>query len=471
VSSALLVLEDGAVFRGRAFGAPARSSGEVVFSTAMTGYQEMLTDPSFAGQVLVLTYPLAGNYGINRGDVESRRIQVRGLVVHDETRDPSHWDSAMTLHDYLVSENIPGISGIDTRALTRKLRSGGVLMGAITTDETADEALARLRASPTYGQIDLVREVSTDKPYDWSTSGPVTSPSPAHGRGGQGVREPAAGAASSVGRRANPDEAAPLAPDTSHLTPQKHIVIVDSGVKYNIMRLLAARNCQVTALPPDTSAEDILTRSPDGILFSPGPGDPAFLDYQVATVRSLIGKAPVLGICLGHQVLGRAFGAGTFKLKFGHRGANHPVQDIETGRVHITAQNHGYAVDPAGLSSDIEISQVHLNDGTCEGLRHRTEPVISIQYHSEASPGPMDNVYVFDRFMWMIQDFWRGDYSGNVRYPLMTEVERRKRIENLQAMRGKIDIDYDHEEMTRLELERQAKLDESWTRGETPQKD
>ena len=359
---ALLVLEDGTVFRGRAFGASARSNGEVVFATAMTGYQEMLTDPSFAGQVLVLTYPLAGNYGINREDVESKRIQVRGLVVHEECREPSHWGSEMTLHDYLASEKIPGIAGVDTRALTRKLRTAGVMMGAITTDETVGEALARLRALPRYDETDLVREVSTDVPYDW----------PGGSKG------------------------------------QKHVVVVDSGVKYNIMRLLAERGCRVTALPPDAPADDILASAPggpDGVIFSPGPGDPAFLDYQVATVRSLIGKAPVLGICLGHQVLGRAFGAGTFKLKFGHRGANHPVKDIESGRVHITAQNHGYAVDPDGLTSDIEVSQVHMNDGTCEGLRHRTEPVISIQYHSEASPGPLDNVYVFDRFVAMMGEF------------------------------------------------------------------
>lgn len=355
-SRALLVLEDGTAFAGKPLGAGVRSHGEVVFSTAMTGYQEMLTDPSFAGQILVLTYPLAGNYGINHDDVESKRIQVRGLVVHEACDLPSHWQSEMTLHDYLASQDIPGIAGVDTRALTRRLRSGGVLMGALTTDETAEQALARLRSRPAYGETDFVQEVSTDKPYEW--------PAPER--------------------------------------PRRHVVVVDSGVKYNIMRLLAARGCRVTTLPSTASAEDVLSLRPDGVVFSPGPGDPAFLDYQVATIKSLIGRAPILGICLGHQVLGRAFGASTFKLKFGHRGANHPVRDLATGRVYITAQNHGYAVDPDGLSGDIEVSQVHLNDGTCEGLRHRTEPVISIQYHSEASPGPLDNVYVFDRFVQMI---------------------------------------------------------------------
>ncbi len=367
--NALLVLEDGTIFPGRPLGAGVRSHGEVVFSTAMTGYQEMLTDPSFAGQILVLTYPLAGNYGINREDVESKRIQVRGLVVHEACELPSHWQSEMTLHEYLASQDIPAIAGVDTRALTRRLRSGGVLMGALTTDETAEQALARLRSRPAYGDTDFVAEVSTDEPYEWPVSSPTSKARLQPGR-------------------------------------PRQVVLVDSGVKYNIMRLLAARGCRVTALPSHASAEDVLSRKPDGVVFSPGPGDPAFLDYQVATVKSLIGKAPVLGICLGHQVLGRAFGAGTFKLKFGHRGANHPVRDLATGRVHITAQNHGYALDPNGLSSDIEVSQVHLNDGTCEGLRHRTEPVISIQYHSEASPGPLDNVYVFDRFLEMV-DEWK----------------------------------------------------------------
>jgi carbamoyl-phosphate synthase small subunit len=277
----------------------------------------------------------------------------------------------MTLSDYLASEGVPGISGIDTRALTRKLRNHGVMMGAITTDETVEEALARLRSGPRYGEEDLVRDVSTDAPYEWDGSAVI----------------PKAGLQSGDAPR------------------RAHVVVVDSGVKYNILRMLAQRGCRVTTLPSHASAEEILTLVPDGILFSPGPGDPAFLDYQVTTVRSLIGKAPILGICLGHQVLGKAFGAGTFKLKFGHRGANHPVKDLATGRVHITAQNHGYALDPDGLSSNIEVAQVHLNDGTCEGLRHRSEPVISIQYHSEASPGPLDNVYVFDRFVAMIGDF------------------------------------------------------------------
>jgi carbamoyl-phosphate synthase small subunit len=354
---ALLVLEDGSVFAGQAFGATGRAYGEVIFDTAMAGYQEALTDPSCAGQILVFTYPLIGNYGINDIDIESRRIQVRGLVVREDCDQPSHWQSRGTLHDYLASQGIPAIAGVDTRALTRRLRSAGVMMGTITADETSDEALARLRGLPAYGTVDFVRQVSTEEPYDW--------------------QEP------EVARR--------------------RIVVVDIGLKYNILRLLRARGCRATAVPCTSSAEDILALRPDGVVLSPGPGNPALLDYLVRTVSGLIGKVPIFGICLGHHLVGQAFGASTFKLKFGHRGANHPVKDLLTSRVHITAQNHGYAIDPDGLRNGIEVSHVHLNDGTVEGLWHRSEPIITIQYHSEASPGPLDNVYIFDRFLEMVE--------------------------------------------------------------------
>ena len=354
---ALLVLEDGSVFTGQAFGAPGRTYGEVIFDTAMAGYQEMLTDPSCAGQIVVLTYPLIGNYGINDIDIESKRIQVRGLVVREECEMPSHWQSKGTLHEYLASQGIAGIAGVDTRALTRRLRSAGVMMGTITADETPEEALARLRGLPAYGTVDFVRQVSTEEAYDWE----------------------------------EPDVA------------RRHIVVVDIGLKYNILRLLRDRGCRVTAVPCTASAEDILALRPDGIVLSPGPGNPDLLDYLVRTVSALIGKVPIFGICLGHHLVGQAFGAGTFKLKFGHRGANHPVKDLLTGRVHITAQNHGYALDPDGLRDGAEVSQVHLNDGTVEGLWHRSLPIITIQYHSEASPGPQDNAYIFDRFLEMVE--------------------------------------------------------------------
>lgn len=358
---AFLVLEDGTVFTGRPFGAIGQAYGEVVFSTAMTGYQEMLTDPSYAGQILVLTYPLVGNYGINRQDVESSRIQVRALVVRDACSIPSHWASEMTLHEYLASQGVPGLEGVDTRALTRRLRIHGVMMGAIAIDESPEEALARLRSMPRYGTTDLVKEVTAKEGYLWP--------------------EPAA--------------------------PRYHVVVVDAGVKFNIMRLLRERGCRVTVVPATTSTEGLQTLAPDGLLLSPGPGDPALLDYLVEAVRPLLGKVPVLGICLGHQVIGRAFGGRTFKLKFGHRGANHPVKDLLSGRVFITSQNHGYAVDPEGLRDGIQVWQVHLNDGTVEGLYHPELPIITIQYHAEASPGPLDNTYVFDTFLEMMRS-WKG---------------------------------------------------------------
>ncbi len=347
------------MFAGEAIGAATRSHGEVVFCTAMTGYQEALTDPSFAEQVLVMTYPLQGNYGINVADIESKRVQVRAFVVRENCETPVHWRSTGTLHDYLAANDIPGIAGVDTRALTRKLRTGGVMMGTVTHDESAEQALARLRGLPRYGTTDLVPWVSTKRSYDYPGDG---------------------------GNAAGP-----------------HIVVLDLGVKYNILRTLHGLGCRPTAVPCDTSAADILAMKPDGVLLSPGPGDPANLGYVLETARGLVGKTPIMGICLGHQVIGEAFGAKTYKLKFGHRGANHPVRDEASGRVYVTAQNHGYAVDDAGLSSDLEVSHRNVNDGTVEGLRHRSEPIMTIQYHAEASPGPLDSMYLFDRFLEMVQ--------------------------------------------------------------------
>ena len=359
---AFLVLEDEAVYRGYAFGAQTSAHGEVVFNTSMTGYQEMLTDPSYAGQIVVPTYPLIGNYGINESDFESSKVQVSGFVVRDHCLAPSHAASTMNLDQFLASQGVPGISGVDTRAITRHLRTRGVMMGMIAVDESPESALVRLRDLPGYGEVDFVAQVSTDQPYRWDR---------------------------------------PPLPDAA---PEYRIMVSDYGLKYNILRILRSRGCEVTAFQATASAREILSREPHGVVLSPGPGDPELLDYAVETARGLIGSVPVMGICLGNQVLGRAFGGRTFKLKFGHRGANHPVRDLSTGLVHITAQNHGYAVDGDSLPSEVEVSHVNLNDGTVEGLRHKSLPVMSIQYHSEASPGPRDNEYLFDRFLDTVRD-------------------------------------------------------------------
>ncbi len=360
---AALVLEDGSVFAGEAFGAEGVSTyGEVVFNTSMTGYQEMLTDPSYAGQIVVPTYPLIGNYGINDRDFESRQVQVSGFVVREHCEKPSHPLSTSTLDEFLASQGVVGISGVDTRAITRRLRTCGVMMGTIAVDESPDAALARLNEAPAYGTVDFVERVSTDKPYDWTQSRPSEEP-PEH---------------------------------------KYKIVVDDCGLKYNILRILKANGCAVVAVPAGTSADEVLAHKPDGVVMSPGPGDPELLDYAVETAKGVVGKVPVLGICLGNQILARAFGGRNFKLKFGHRGGNHPVRDERTGLVHITAQNHGYAVDPDSLPPEVEVSHTNLNDGTVEGLRHKSLPVMSIQYHSEASPGPLDNTYVFNEFLEMV---------------------------------------------------------------------
>jgi carbamoyl-phosphate synthase small subunit len=375
VKKAILVLEDGSVYQGYSFGAESTTYGEVVFDTGMTGYQEMLTDPSFAGQILLPTYPLIGNYGINEADFESRQIQVRGLAVREYCLQPSHWQSTRTLHEFLAAYGIPGISGIDTRALTRHLRSEGAMMGILTAEMTAGEALKELKNLPRYDSVDFVSQVSTEKSYEWQPS--------------EGDDQPLWLKTSSLSLRAQ----------RSNL----HIVVVDLGLKYSILRVLSQFGCQVTAVPCTSSPDDVLSLNPDGILLSPGPGDPVLLDSLAETVRKLIGRKPIMGICLGLQLIGKALGAGTFKLKFGHRGGNHPVRDLATAKVHITAQNHGYAIAPDTLKGGLEVSHINLNDGTVEGLRHRDLPIVAIQYHSEAGPGPLDNMYLFERFLEMVR--------------------------------------------------------------------
>lgn len=352
-----LVLEDGSTYEGYLFGAREETFGEVVFSTAMTGYQEMLTDPSYAGQILILTYPLIGNYGISEQDFESGKVQVAGLVVREECLTPSHYLSTQTLDEFLSSQGVTGIAQVDTRAVVHRLRNFGVMMGAITRQP--EEALRKLETLPRYDLTDFVRQVTTSEAYEWE-------------------------------------------PDSG---PRAYkIVVLDCGLKYNILRSLKRLGCRVLAVPCTTPADFILGElRPDGVVLSPGPGDPALLSYLLPTVRRFVETKPTLGICLGHQLIARAFGARTFKLKFGHRGANHPVRDLRTGRVYITAQNHGYAVDPKTLPPELEVSHINLNDGTVEGLRHRELPVFSIQYHSEASPGPQDNMYIFEEFLRMVK--------------------------------------------------------------------
>ena len=362
--AAKLALEDGTVYTGRAFGAAGEKVGEVVFNTSMMGYQEVLTDPSYKGQIVAMTYPLIGNYGTTADDAESRGVQVEGFIVRELTRVPSNYRSDRDLDSFLKASGVTGIEGIDTRALVRRLRVRGAMMGVLSTTDLDDASLvAKARTAPPMVGRDLVREVVPAKAFTWT----------------QGFD--------------------PLAAHVlSHRPPEKHVVALDYGMKWNILRCLTEAGCRVTVLPGTATAEEVLAHKPDGIFLSNGPGDPAAVDYAVKTVKGLIGKKPIFGICLGHQLLGLSFGAKTFKLKFGHRGVNQPVLNRETGQVEITTQNHGFAVDPTTLPPDVEPTHVNLNDNTLEGMKHKTLPIFSVQYHPEAAAGPHDSSYLFEEF-------------------------------------------------------------------------
>ncbi len=362
---AKLALEDGTVYTGHGFGAAGESRGEVVFNTSMTGYQEVLTDPSYKGQIVTMTYPLIGNYGINAEDRESRAPQVEGFVVRELTRIPSNFRSHQTLDAYLAEHRIVGIEGIDTRSLVRRLRVRGAMNGILSTTNLDDDALVhQARTSPSIVGRDLARSVMPSGPFAWH----------------EGFNSPFASQEMHPGRK------------------RHRVVALDFGMKWNILRCLTESGCDVTVMPGTASAQDILALNPDGVFLSNGPGDPEPLIYAQETIRQLIGKKPIFGICLGHQLLGLALGAKTFKLKFGHRGANQPVLNRKSQRVEITTQNHGFAVDMATLPRDVEATHINLNDGTLEGLRHTKYPVFSVQYHPEASAGPHDSSYLFEEF-------------------------------------------------------------------------
>ena len=369
MGDAILVLEDGAVFNGASFGARGETFGEVVFNTALSGYQEVLTDPSYHGQIVTMTYPHVGNYGVNPADVESSRVRVAGFVVREAVEAYSNYRATATLHDYLAGAGIVGIEGIDTRRLTRHIRSLGAMRGGISTEDLDPESLrARVLASPDMNGLNLVDPVTTREPYR---------------------------AVDAVGE--------------ASVEPRFKVAAYDYGIKFNILRLLGEHACDVTVYPAATPASEIADGGYDGVFLSNGPGDPAAVGTAIENIKGLLGKTPVFGICLGHQLLALALGARTYKLKFGHRGINQPVKRLDDGRVEITSHNHGFAVDPGSLKDAtafgrVEMSHVNLNDDTCEGLRCLDVPAFSVQYHPEASPGPHDARYLFDRFAALMED-------------------------------------------------------------------
>ena len=378
---ALLALEDGRIFEGESFGATGTRVGEICFNTSMTGYQEVLTDPSYRGQIVAMTYPHIGNYGTNVIDQESREPHVRGFVVEEVSEVPSSWRAEQSLDEYLREWHIPGVQGVDTRALTRHLRDRGAMKACLTTEtmSVAEAVAEAVRGDGVIG-MDYVKEVTVPAPYRWDRDNNSSVP-----------WDVPVGSTGELRRH--------------ELPPVRHeIVAYDLGIKENILRRLRQEGFGVTVVPAQTTAEDVLALNPDGVFLSNGPGDPAALPYVHEAVRGLIGRKPVFGICLGHQVLGYAFGGRTFKLKFGHRGGNQPVKDLITGKVAITAQNHGFAVDADSLPPDVEVTHINLNDGTVEGMRHRQLPVFSVQYHPEAAPGPHDASYFFGQFRDLIEN-------------------------------------------------------------------
>ncbi len=373
---AMLALEDGRVFKGKSFGARVERAGEVVFNTSLTGYQEIFTDPSYAGQIVVLTNPHVGNYGTSPSDAESARPMIEGLVTREFSPVSSNWRSTEVADEYLERNGIPVIAEVDTRAVVRHLRAHGVMRGVIACGIGLVEAelVAKARAVKKMDGTDLASVVSTKTAYEWNAEEPKNQ------TGDKLLGATAAG-------------------------DEMHVVAYDFGIKENILRMLAREGCRVTVVPARTSAKDVLAMAPDGVFFSNGPGDPEPLDYAIANVRELKGKAPLFGICLGHQIFGLALGAKTYKLKFGHHGGNHPIMNHETGKVEITAQNHNYNVDPASLPADVAQTHTNLNDGTLAGLRSTSDPMFSVQYHPEASPGPHDSHYLFRDFRRMMEEW------------------------------------------------------------------